>query len=216
MSYELNDYRYSNYRKDEIRDFYENALRESTAPRRTKKRMTVAEVRRDTFNKICKRVLPLVLAVGVGIGGVGFSAVDNVVENWDNNSYISEQISDFRSDYIAPNTHRTQDNQGYWYDYYEISRGIANAPNQDEAIYFCYENIGSLQTGRVIDYIGYDTFTDYVNSKGFDSIEDYEEFMHKEVALRHETTVENNELAEMMNEHSITDTEQTNNTLGGK
>ena len=116
---------------------------------------------------------------------------------------------------LVPNTHRTQDNQNYWYDYYEISKGIKDAPNQDEAIFYCYENIGSLQTGRVIDYVGYDTFTDYVNSKGFDSIEEYEDFMRKEVSLRNETVQESNELDEMMKEHNITDTTE-NHSLGGK
>lgn len=203
------------YRRDEIREFYDNALRSSTEPRRTRKRMTVAEIKMDVFKNICKRVLPLTLAVGIGLGGLGFGVVNNVVSSWDSNSYITEQVHDFRSDYIVPNTHRTQNNEGYWYDYYEISRGIENAPNKDEAIFYCYENIGSLQTGRVIDYVGYDTFTDYVKSKGFESIEEYEDFMIKEVSLRHETVKDNQELEEMLTEHPMTETVE-NNSLGGK
>ena len=58
MSYGYTDARDSYYRNDEIRDFYNQVLRESTRPRRTRKRMTVAEIRRDTFNQICKKLLP--------------------------------------------------------------------------------------------------------------------------------------------------------------
>jgi len=203
------------YQRADIIDFYDGAVRESTKPRRTKKRMTVAEIRMDTFKRICKTILPLTLAVGIGIGSIGGGVIGNTIESWDSNKYLSEQVHEFRSEYIVPNTHRTQDNQNYWYDYYEISKGIKNAPNQDEAIFYCYENIGSLQTGRVIDYVGYDTFTDYVKGKGFDSIEEYEDFMRKEVSLRNETVQESNELDEMMKEHNITDTTE-NHSLGGK
>lgn len=214
MSYDLRMIDDSN-RKAEIVKFYNSALHESTKPRRTKKRITVAEVRRDTFKKVCQRLLPITLVAGIAIGGLGFSTVNNIKSSWDSNSYLSEQVTDFRKDFINPNTHRTEDNQRYWYDYYEISRGIENAVNQDEAIFYCYLNIGSLQTGRVIDYVGYDTFMGYIQSKGFDTLEDYEDFMKKEVSLRNEIDDEKKELNKMMNEHSIT-YDYENKSIGGK
>ena len=209
-------------RKTQIVDFYNGALQESTKPRRTKKRMTGAEVRRDTFKKVCQRLLPITLAAGIAIGGLGFSAVDRIVDNWDSNSYITERVHNFHSNYISPNTyHITYEDEegkivhGHAYRYYEISEGIKNAPNQDEAIYFCYLNLGSLQTGRVIDFVGYDTFMGYIQSKGFETLEEYEEFMKKEVELRYNTNEGNKELEEMMNEHAITDDVEVN-SLGGK
>lgn len=204
-----------NYGRTEIVEFHKSALQESTKPRRTKKRITVAEVRRDTFKKVCQRLLPLTLAAGIAIGGLGFSTVNNIKSSWVTNSYLSEQVTDFRNNYINPNTHRTIDNKKYWYDYYEISRGIENAVNQDEAIFYCYLNIGSLQTGRVIDYVGYDTFMGYIQSKGFDTLDDYEEFMKKEISLRNEVNKDKKELKEMMNEHGIT-YDYENKSIGGK
>ena len=204
-----------NYNRGELVEFYNDSLQESIKPRRTRKRMTVAEVRRDTFKKVCQRLLPITLAAGIAIGGAGFSTVNKIASSWDSNSYLSEQVTDFRTDFINPNIHRTEDNKGYWYDYYEISRGIENAINQDEAIFYCYMNIGSLQTGRVIDYVGYDTFMGYIQSKGFDTLEEYEEFMRKEVSLRNEVDKDKKELYDMMNEHSIT-YDYENKSIGGK
>ena len=204
----------NNGRYDVVK-FYQGALQESIKPRHTKKRMTVSEIRLDTFKKVCQRLLPLTLAAGIAIGGFGFSTVNKIASSWDSNSYLSEQVTDFRKDYINPNTHRTEDNQNYWYDYYEISRGIEDAVNQDEAIFYCYENIGSLQTGRVIHYIGYDTFMGYIQSKGFDTLEDYEDFMKNEVSLRYEVDKDKKELNKMINEHSIT-YDFDNRSIGGK
>ena len=215
MSYDTTNTQYGDFKRDEIREYYDSVLRESTKPRRTKKRMTVAEIRRDTFEKICKTLLPVTLAIGIGIGGLGFSFIDRTLDSWDENAYLGDQIEEFRADYINPNTHRTQDNNGYWYDYLEISKGIENASNQDEAIFYCYENIGSLQTGRVIVNVGYDTFMDYIQSKGFTTLEEYEDFMRKEVSLRHQNKSGKDELNEMMNEHSITDDGEVN-SIGGK
>ena len=104
----------------------------------------------------------------------------------------------------------------YYYEYSDIAQGIKNAENQDEAIFYCYENIGSLQTGRVIDYVGYDTFMGYIESKGFKTLEEYEDFMKKEIALRSEINKEEDELAQMMNDHYITDTVEVNTYYGGK
>ena len=212
MSYNFEN---TNVTDDEIREYYNRMLHQSTEPRSTKRRMTVGEIRRDTFNKMCKTVLPLVLAVGVGLGSLGTSIAFKTIDNFDNNRYLGDQVHKFRTEFIAPNTHRTQDNNGYWYDYQEIAKGIAESPNQDEAIYFCYENIDSLQTGKVIDNLGYDSFMSYIQSKGFDTVEDYSKFMKKEVSLRHETAAEMDELEEMVSGHDITESID-DYSLGGK
>ena len=80
----------------EYDDYRETIRRESTKPRRTKRRMTVAEVRRDTFKQICKKVLPVVLAAGIGIGASGGHAVSNFVSDINSNKYLVEHVHDFQ------------------------------------------------------------------------------------------------------------------------
>ena len=188
---------------------------ESTRPRRSRRVMTVAEIREDTFKRICKTILPITLVIGIGIGAGGVMVKD-AIDNHGDSHYIAEQTSEFRDNYISPNTHRTQDNTGYWFDYREISKGIRDADDPDDAIFFCYESIGSLQTGRVIACLGFDTFTDYITSKGFQSVDDYEDFMLEEISLKSSVEKDSAELNRMLDEHHFDDSTENSISLGGK
>ena len=205
--------RYDSYDySDDYNRIRDNSIRE----RRSRRRATVVELSRENYQKLCRKVIPVTLAIGLVVGGLGLNFIEDRIDDFNHETYISANAHEFQSNYIAPNAHRTNDNQGYWYDYVKICDGIKNAENQDEAIFYCYESIGSLQTGRVIKYVGYESFMDYIHSKGFNDLDEYEDFMSNEVVLRNEVNDEKNELDEMLNEHNITNTRNDYRFLGGK
>lgn len=76
-------------------------------------------------------------------------------------------------------THRTQDNQGYWYDYQDIARRYDEKYDFDSWIYGTYKNVGWNQESKIscMDEVfdaledrgitEYDSFLEYCEAKGF-------------------------------------------------
>ena len=200
-----------------IEDFIRESCYESTRPRRSKIRRVVAEIRDDTFKKTLKVIVPVTLAAGILIGGIGTTLVGNGIDTIHDSQYYSEKTSEFRSDYIAPNTHRTQDNTGYWYDYQKISEGIKANDNQEEAIFICYLCLDTYQTGKVLHSMGMGTFTEYINKLGFKDAEEYEKYMFEKINLNNEINDKKDELQKMIDDHTYEYNveDDKSNSLGG-
>lgn len=79
---------------------------------------------------------------------------------------------------VSYETHRTQDNQGYWYDYYDIAGRYDEQYDFDSWVYGTYKNVGWNQESRlscmdeVFDALEdrgiteYDSFLEYCEAKG--------------------------------------------------
>lgn len=79
---------------------------------------------------------------------------------------------------VSYETHRTQDNQGYWYDYHDIAGRYDEAYDFDSWVYGTYKNVGWNQQSKldcmdeVFDALEdrgiteYDSFLEYCDAKG--------------------------------------------------
>ena len=124
------------------------------------------------------------------------ASVTNALNTVRDNMEVDEHLSQYR-DIIVENTHRTSDNQHYWYDVDGIGREVAEDLNTaEDKLFAVYKDIGYNEANRdkhmdqVIDYLGeeYKTFDDYLKLKGFvdekgnPSREVYEEYNTKRIA----------------------------------
>lgn len=129
-------------------------------------------------------------------------------ENASEANIVREETSSY-SQLVNNETHRTNDNEHYFYDTYDIASELtSDQANIDKGIYGVYTNIGYNDTNKieqmnqVISSVGFQTnaeevaqkfsnFNDYVVSKGFTDKEGkadynaYEEAMTKMIVNEH-------------------------------
>lgn len=123
-----------------------------------------------------KRNIKEVIAVGafVAILATSMASINNAL----NPDYINDSYT-FGSNAVSSETHRTNDNSGYWYDYGDIAgRFDPETMDFDSFVYGTYKNVGWNRESRIdcMDSLfrrfylqgltNYDTFVDYCNSKG--------------------------------------------------
>jgi len=147
------------------------------------------EVTRIDVDKFKKLVITAVLALAIGVSaltGVTVKGVDNLKNQMQVNDYLSQY-----STIVSSNTHRTDDNQHYWYDTYDIEKEVSNDPETfEEELYAVYNKIGYNDENKmkhmneIMRHTGnYSDFDDYLTQKGFvdengePSRENYEEYM---------------------------------------
>ncbi|MDE5888466.1 MAG: hypothetical protein K2H20_00430 [Bacilli bacterium] len=134
------------------REIYENARRNSVNRSQEQAQVRIVEytkkdlrdARRDAYRKgataglkkgfMSAAIIAVLICGGIKLGG---SAIDAITTNYNNESV--------EAGYAAVNleTHRTQDNQGYWYDYYDIAKAFdAETMDFDSFVYGSYRNVG--------------------------------------------------------------------------
>ncbi len=159
------DYRARNYENNRSRVYdYDEFVRRSTrgevaksAPKRRNVSRERYERLREEFNKKLKRcIIAGVVAGAILISGGGYvinDVIPNAVNNHQVSSEIGHNIGSFRDQYITPNTHRTDDYQHYFYDYYNIYQGLSEYGDGDFDLnlFYCLEGLGSRYTSDVLD-----------------------------------------------------------------
>lgn len=110
----------------------------------------------------------------VAVIGASIISMNNVLHpDYINDSYNSGYKA------VSVETHRTYDNQGFWYDYSDIARLYdSETMDFDSFVYGTYKNVGWNQESRYdcmdslfhhfnsMGYTSCDTFKEYCNSKG--------------------------------------------------
>ena len=128
-----------------------------TSPRqRTVSREKYERLRERYNQKLKKCIIAGVLAGAMLVSGIGWvanDAIPNLVNTTQVNQEISDNIKGFRTDYINPNTHRTDDFQNYFYDYYNIYQGLTEYGDGDFDLnlYYCLQSLDSKNTSEVLD-----------------------------------------------------------------
>ncbi len=131
-------------------------------------------------------------------------------ENLNESKIVREEISSY-SQLVNNETHRTDDNQHYFYDTYDIASELtSDQENIDKGIYGVYSNIGYNETNKIEqmnDVISsvkfqntaeetaekFNNFNDYVISKGYVDKEGKADYNAYEEAMA----------AMIVNEHNI-------------
>lgn len=173
---------------------YNDIYEKSTKGQSTKRDRQYIRIKKDVF----KKTASVIVAAAIGLGAVAGINVDHLIDNFSVNHELGNMVNEFHMEYVAPNTHRTEDNEHFYYDYDKIAAAIETYDNQDTAIYLCEQDLGSFQTGKVLKNMGYGSFSDYAGKKGFSDVDEYEEKIGDQIKLELKINEEKDELSQMM------------------
>lgn len=129
--------------------------------------------------------------------GAGAKTIDYIHDTM----IINQLTSEFQRDCINPETHRTLDNQHYYYDYGDIADYCEEMGDFDLGIYLFCRNAGDYQTGRVLEYTPYKSLDGYLEAHNWESADDWKKDMRERIVLAAEADEKEAELARMRAEH---------------
>ena len=175
----------------------ENSLSERSAERIRERREKISREEQKSRMRILAGAVAVCVALAIGAGSMAVRGIQDRMT-------IDELSHDFQAEVIGPETHRTNDNTGYFYDYNDIANKIEDSDNIDEAIYLLDLNIGDYQTGLVLEHTDFKSFTHYKEVRGYESTEDFQKDMYKRVLLSCEIDEKQAELQRMNEEHPQT------------
>ena len=131
----------------------------------------------DNFTRFVSKNYKKVLGAAAVIALIGLGMVLN--DKLPNDNYINDSYN-YGIEAVRSETHRTYDNDGYWYDYYDIAARFDNEKMDfDSYIFGIYNNVGWDQCSRLdcmdsvfhslnsYGYTEFSTFFDYCNARGF-------------------------------------------------
>lgn len=90
-------------------------------------------------NRLKKVIVTAFLVTALASTAVGIGLTRGV-ENLKDDNIIYEHVSEY-NDIILDNTYRTADNEGHWYDTYNMARDILKKDDQNLALYTVYQGI---------------------------------------------------------------------------
>ena len=186
-------------------------LIERSAPKEKQiNRVNVIKKQKEKPNR--KKLICALLVSCLILGGVATAAIDKVIDNISEGIVMYEQMSDFRTEVIIPNTHRTDNNKYFFYDYSNIADAIMeDGKDFSTELYKTYIGIGQTQTNRVMKYTNYSSLESYVSACGFENIDDWAKCEKRKIVLQNELE---NMHKEVNNNRVLNDTEDT--FVGGK
>lgn len=153
------------------------------------------------------------LAVAVAaVTSVAVSCVPGAIKSVSDNWTINKLTNDFHYEYVRPETHRTDDNEHFFYDYDDIAKHLEEYGDFDEAVFLLNRDIGYYQTGQVLRWTPYESFTNYLSEKGYEDEDDFQDDMRSQVLMGIEIQEMRDELANMQAAH----TSEHDSVYGGK
>ncbi len=210
-----------------------NMVRNSTTGSRTRNKPRVVKVYADRAKKA---IIALCLTCIVAASGITVATINGVNE-FRENAVIAGYSREYRSEAIGHNTHRTWDNQHYYYDHADVHNdgidylqqdGVLSASGhlneetaEDLSVYFAYRNFGEAQMKKFFNENGYScsTLEEYVKQEGFETIDEWAEKQGDKVLLLDKAKNEGMELQQMLDDvDKIEDVakNELGDALGGK
>ena len=138
------------------------------------------------------------VAVSLAIAG-GTHYVDKVKDN----VYLGQMGQDFRTEYIVPETHRTNDNQHYFYDYMDIAHHMKESENFDELVYLLTATLGDYQADQVMVYTDYKGLDNYLEQHNFEDSKEFIKVMEEKVLAEKDIEEQAKEMNQMLEDHKI-------------
>ena len=158
-------------------------------------------------NKVNENTIVLRLkALGLAcLVATGIAVVSKTAEGFKENSVISPYTMSFHQNVVSPNTHRTYDNQDYFYDYDDISEYLTvEGTDFSKRLFIATRVLGEYQVNRVLEYVpGVSSVQSYVEQNGFKDIEEWKENEVEKFLLEAEISKDNNKLSEKQSELDV-------------
>lgn len=129
---------YTEEERQESKDILKgNSASGATGRRKTKFiRISESEYMHRLKNIALKTAV--VTSIAIGVVGYGGSHIASSVNEFFVESSIQNELQKDFSPIVTSNTHRTEDNQHYWYDYAKIASRMKDYDNYDLAVLSCY------------------------------------------------------------------------------
>lgn len=188
--------------RDNDRELSTERLRKNStsgsSTKRTKKTKVVMS------KKIYHNRMKALFVAGAITAGVVLGAGSNLVSNYQDNLVVGGMVGEFRTNVINKDTHRTDDNEHYWYDYSSIHNKMKeNYDNYDEAVYYCEKSIGEYQTDQVMACSNeYESYQEFLEKNGYKDTKDFEKHIEKRIVLSNELKDKKEELQAMQDDHA--------------
>lgn len=198
---------YDMNQNERYRRLRENSYKEG---RGTRKR----EVIKVDVEKLKKALISIVVAVSIATAGI-IGGGAHVVNTLKESMVVGENIRDFQVEVISPETHRTLDNEHYYYDYDDIARHMEDRGQFDNDVYYLIANIGEFQANRVMKYTDYESIENYLSTNGYEDTEQFLDHQRQEIVAQEELDEKQAELDQMNNEFGNT-TINEGTSYGGK
>lgn len=188
--------------RDNDRELSTERLRKNSisgnSAKRTKKTKVVMS------KKVYHNRMKALFVAGAITAGVVLGAGSNLVSTYQDNLVVGGMVEEFRTNVINKDTHRTDDNEHYWYDYSSIHNKMEeNYDNYDEAVYYCEKSIGEYQTDQVMAYSNeYGGYQEFLEKNGYKDTKDFEKHIEKRIVLSNELKDKKEELQAMQDDHA--------------
>lgn len=198
------DFRYR-YRDNERaqRSFEEMRKRSTSGKQVRRMRNDRYRISREEFierMKIVAASTAVATTLLLGLSNVAISSIRDIIVH-------DTMRNEFQVEILSPETHRTNDGQGHYYDYEDIAKRIEDSGNYDDNVFFLYESIGEHQTNLVFEYLQEGEFSTYLQSRGY-SIDNLSEYKDQET----KRIIATNEVDKMLEDHPYSDSD----SRGGK
>lgn len=168
---------------------------------KTKAKPKVIRVYAERAKAAVAVMCTLCIMIGGGLTAAGISAVNDIQENQILYSYSSE----FRTNAINNNTHRTQNNKYYYYDYDGINDYMAReGADYSQEAYLAYRNLGEHQMDRLFSEGDgehkIDSLQEFVESEGYATVNDWAHAEREQLLAEHKVKETQDELKAMTDE----------------
>lgn len=191
-------------------DELKKASLEGSSGKRTDRRISM---KMSDYKRTLK-ALAAAVAISASIVIGGGAAAYNYLQN---NAYVNNMTFQFRKEIISPETHRTDNNKYYFYDYMDIAKKIKESDDFDLGVYLFFRATDETQTDRVLAYTEYKDLHSYITVRGWKDADEWKKEMRKYIVLTGQIAEKKEELDNMQKDRAtmIEPTEDTTN-YGGK
>lgn len=197
----------ANIDSENYQRMYNNSVNGNSARRTHRKKKT----KYGTSHKKLKLILgAAVVGAAVTVG------ITNFTTQMRDNAIVNGLVAEFDLNVINKETQRTDDYEGYYYDYIDIAQTIKGMDNFDEGVYCLVQAIGEDQADRVLEYTDYESFANYKEVKGYEDTDEFRKDVKKKILL--EEGIENNkqELERMLQADEDENINVKASEIGGK
>lgn len=185
---------------------------------RIRKQHEEAEKKRVRNMKVA---LALAIALASGAATIGVQQLGDYVHD---NAIIKEYADDLRADTLdgKKNTHRTDDNENFFYDSDEIAQiiegRIQDGADMDQEVFLVTKVFDYNGPNEIVSYLTdcqCESIEAYANYRGFESVDEFKQVQRDRIIMQEEIAEKQSELQKMQEEYGTSPIQDALSQKGG-
>lgn len=196
------------------KDVYNNLLKNSiSGPKTSSKKTKTITINKEKFKR---KLVTLCLACTI-FGAIAANSINALAKGVSDGYEVSKMCSEFKTEVVAPNTHRNDhDVTTFFYDYNEIAEKV----NSDEDVYKLYNSMRTDYFNKAISYVdGSNSLDEYAKKHNYEDANDFCKQTRDKMILEKDVKEKQAEINKMQEEHESNknvEMAENNQELGGK